>query len=383
MIERYLKSRRKHFEYDEDEDIAEMIPFFHEKNIEVIVINSPSARNEIVRSNGQNWTIIWDTFFWRSFEKFAMLTMSICTCKHSKEDYELQLDYLEAVLYEFLSLKYKHSQPRVSLCFAKQSLNNKYNYIDFERSKTKPLDILVKTAKLNLLSHELAHVTFDRHQQLENEITSIVKEYLTYLSQIEGIYEEYSRYPEMKNVLDAIPDFVRGQDNNLLSELVDDVYSFIEGLEFVTQQFDNKELATVYIYGALLLRDFNGFANSANGVVETCLKYQRKNVDIYNPVIQKTNYVGFFRYTLYSPLILFSLTQLYKENGIIYEDFKRITEPITEFQELYNGYVVPRLDYILRYALHHLVYNILGKKNLDNCVCIDKIVEFLFEDTRF
>ena len=63
MIERYLKSRRKHFEYDEDEDIAEMIPFFHEKNIEVIVINSPSARNEIVRSNGQNWTIIWDTFF--------------------------------------------------------------------------------------------------------------------------------------------------------------------------------------------------------------------------------------------------------------------------------------------------------------------------------
>jgi len=86
---------------------------------------------------------------------------------------------------------------------------------------------------------------------------------------------------------------------------------------------------------------------------------------------------------LYSPLILFSLTQLYKENGIIYEDFKRITEPITEFQELYNGYVVPRLDYILRYALHHLVYNILGKKNLDNCVCIDKIVEFLFEDTRF
>lgn len=31
MIERYLKSRRKHFEYDEDEDIAEMIPFFHEK----------------------------------------------------------------------------------------------------------------------------------------------------------------------------------------------------------------------------------------------------------------------------------------------------------------------------------------------------------------
>lgn len=58
MIERYLKSRRKHFEYDEDEDIAEMIPFFHEKNIEVIVINCPSARNEIVRSNGQNWTII-------------------------------------------------------------------------------------------------------------------------------------------------------------------------------------------------------------------------------------------------------------------------------------------------------------------------------------
>ena len=380
MIERYLKSRRKYFKYDVDEDIVDLMPYFHEKNVEVIVVNSPSARNEIVREKDGKWVVIWDTFYWKYFEQMVILLMSIYSDENVKEDYELKLDYLEAVLYEFLSIKYKYNYPQISLCFAKQGLSNKHKYLEIDYDRIKSVDAIIKMAKIDLLSHELGHIYIEKDKQLEDQVTNTVKEYLTYLNQIEGIYGEISEDPEMRKVLNDVPDFIQGKNTNYLYELVDDAYSYVEGLDFVTNHLEFKEIAALYTQAALLLRDYNRIVNSADGIVKTCLNYQNEDVDIDNPLIKATNYINFFRYTLYSPLILFFLTQLYKDYGISYEEFSEITNPIHEFQELYNRCISPRVDNILRREMPYLVQRVLEKKNLKKCDHIDEIVEFLFED---
>lgn len=377
-LERYLRGSRKYFAYSKDEDIDELRNYLSSSNFKVLVINSHLARNEVVKRNNHYHYVIWDTAYWDSYEKFAQVILAIISNEFDENHNEKELNYLDSVLLQHLTYKYEYINSDYALIMAKESISCGFNDIDFVRSKTGALEQVVKLAKINLLSHEVAHIEFERHKDLEEQITTTIKDYLEYLANIEDVFGVYTDYPEMKDLLEIFSDFINGCDTHLLMELADDAYSFVEGLLFISHHLSDTSLIPMYIHGASIARWFNHVINTADGVIDYLLSRESPTTIYEHPIVKKTNYINFFRYLLFEPVMQITFTQVYKEAGFSYKEFKDIAKEIQDIRDKYNKRIVPSLDYFLRYKLHHLLSNndVLGKtRQLKEK---RKIIDFLF-----
>lgn len=379
-LERYLRASRKYFDYSKDDDIDSLCDYLRSSNVNIIVINSHIARNEVVKNNGYHH-IIWDTAYWSAYEKFAQVVLTIMFNDFDENHYLKELEYLDSILLQHLTYKYEYINPDYALIMAKESIVCGFNDIDFARCKTAALEQVIKLAKINLLSHEVAHIEFERHKDLEERITTTIKHYLKYFANIKDAFEVYADYPEMKDILEKFPEFVDGHDPHLLMELADDAYSFVEGLLFVSHNLSDNRFIPMYIHGASIARWFNHVLNTADGVIDYLLSNKSGKTaspSYEHQIIKKTNYTSFFRYILFEPVMQITFTQVYKEAGFSYEEFEGIAKGIQDVRNRYNKRIAPGLDYFLRYKLHHLLSNndILGKTS--QLKDKRKIIDFLF-----
>lgn len=376
-LERYLRGSRKYFSYSKDNDIDKLRDYVSSSNVNVIVINSHIARNEVVKSNGYHH-IIWDTAYWISYERFAQIVLAIMSNEFDENHYVKEIDYLDSILLQHLTYKYEYINSDYALIMAKESISCGFNDIDFVRSKTGALEQVIKLAKINLLSHEVAHVEFERHKDLEEQITDTIKDYLEYLANTEDAFGVYADYPEMKDSLEKFSEFVHGNDSHLLMELADDAYSFVEGLLFISCNLSDSSLIPMYIHGASIARWFNHVINTADGVIDYLLSNKPASSPYAHPTIKKTNYINFFRYLLFEPVMQITFAQVYKEAGFSYEEFKDIAEEIQDIRDRYNKRIVPSLDYFLRYKLYHLLSNNDTLEKTSQLKEKGKIIDFLF-----
>lgn len=254
-IERYIRSSRKYFSFAKDDDIEILRDYLNVSDLNILTINSPSARNEVVKnSEGTEYFVIWDTAYWLSYEKFAQVLLAILSREIQENDFEKELCYLDAVILEHLSSKYRFLSPNFALIMAKESISKGFNDIDFVRSSTDSLKQVVKLSKINLLSHEATHIEFERQKDLEEHIVGIIKVYLSYLVENPEVFEPYMGYPELQDILASLPEFLEDENSHLLMELADDIYSFIEGLMFVSQSINEKN-SFLCIFTVLQLYD--------------------------------------------------------------------------------------------------------------------------------
>lgn len=101
------------------------------------------------------------------------------------------------------------------------------------------------------------------------------------------IDNDYMKYLELQDILESVPRFIEGDDSYLLMELADDIYSFIAGLMFVSQNLNERKIVPLYIHSASAIRWFNQVINTADELISCYMDERNGKVNNDHLVIKR------------------------------------------------------------------------------------------------
>lgn len=135
-------------------------------NIEVVVIWSKLAKNELISCNNGIYTIIWDTNYWLHFAYYCNNMQSLEQhIKHGSPYSELQCDALWRDLFRIAFFRVNKNSLKYQLQFTKYYLSygmRSFPYRDSEKEEARHAYesmVNIANAKMYAFLHEMAHLT--------------------------------------------------------------------------------------------------------------------------------------------------------------------------------------------------------------------------------
>lgn len=176
-IKAYLDLSRgaNSYQLSEDEVVMSLCSAYRstldQYNIEVVVISSDIAKNEMITCNNGIKTIIWDTNYWIYFTYYFLNLKSLNQhVIHHSPYIELECDALWRDLFRIAFLRTSRKTLKHQLQFIKYYLSYGMRSYPYEENKEKVLIaqeklIGIATAKMYAFLHELAHITAEPNKE--------------------------------------------------------------------------------------------------------------------------------------------------------------------------------------------------------------------------